>query len=258
MAFPTSYVAVNNVLEQLLHGILAVLKDDLVGLYLNGSLALGEFDPTHSDIDFIAATKQLVCGARFVALVDMHQLITLGGWPYATELEGSYIPLAALRRHDPSASIFPNLERGLAEKLQFKQHHSDWIIQRHIVREYGITQFGPSPRSLIDPVSADELRRATIDVLQSWWATPAALENTRRNSGYQVYAVQTMCRALYTLEHGSVASKPMACDWASGKLPALWSGLIEKALLWELNEETFIQTVGFISYVLHLAGLPKD
>jgi hypothetical protein len=242
----------------LLNEILTVLDDDLVGLYLNGSLALGEFDPAHSDIDFIGVTKQLVSGARFDSLVDMHRSISLGGRPYATELEGSYIPLVALRQHDPAAANFPNLERGPTEILQLKEHHSDWIIQRQIVREYGITLYGPPPDSLIDPVSSDELRRATIGVLQSWWATPAAVEYARQNSGYQVYAVQTMCRALYTLEHGSVASKPVACNWASTKMHAEWRGLIEKALLLKLNEETFDHTLGFISYVLHMAGLPKD
>jgi predicted nucleotidyltransferase len=34
----------------------AVLRDRFIGLYLGGSLALGDFDPQRSDIDFVAVT----------------------------------------------------------------------------------------------------------------------------------------------------------------------------------------------------------
>jgi hypothetical protein len=254
VTFPTPYPDVNTLLGELFGGMQAILGNCLVGLYLNGSLALDDFDPEHSDIDFIAAIEKSPSGAMFDQLVDMHRHITYSGRPYATELEGSYFPLPALRRHDPVEAIFPNLERGLTETLQLKEHHSDWVIQRHIVRESGIGLFGPPPETLIDPVSPDELRQATVDVLRFWWATPAAIENIRLNSGYQVYSVQTMCRSLYTLKHGSVASKRVACQWASGEVPAKWSFLIQQAVQWQLGPDTIEETVDFIAYILDVAG----
>jgi hypothetical protein len=254
VAFPTPYPDVNTLLDELSGGMQAILGDCLVGFYMNGSLALGDFDPEHSDIDFIAATEKDLSGTMFDRLVEMHRHITYSGRLYATELEGSYFPLPALRRHNPTETIFPNLERGLTETLQLKEHHSDWVIQRHIVRESGIGLFGPHADTLIDPVSPDELRQATVDVLRSWWATPVAIDNTRLSSGYQVYAVQTMCRALYTLEHGSVVSKRVACQWASGEVPAKWSFLIQQAVQWQLGPDTIKETTDFIAYVLDVAG----
>jgi hypothetical protein len=41
--------------------------------------------------------------------------------------------------------------------------------------------------------------------------------------------VLTLCRLLYTLETGSVASKPAAARWAERTLSSCWSGLIGRA-----------------------------
>ena len=53
---PTPYEDVNEVLALLLARQRAILGEGLVGLYLYGSLATGDFDRESSDIDFVAAT----------------------------------------------------------------------------------------------------------------------------------------------------------------------------------------------------------
>ena len=74
----------------------------------------------------------------------------------------------ALRRFDPNDNLHPHLDRGNGETLHMMRHESDWIIQRHILRERGIVVTGPDPQTLIDPVSPDELRQAVVDVLPLW------------------------------------------------------------------------------------------
>ena len=53
---PTPYAEVNAAVHQLFASLQAVLCEQLVGLYLGGSLALGDFNPRRSDIDFVAVT----------------------------------------------------------------------------------------------------------------------------------------------------------------------------------------------------------
>ena len=53
-----------------------------------------------------------------------------------------------------------------------------------------------------------------------------------RSDEYQAYAILTMCRALYTLETGAVASKPVAARWAQAALGTRRAVLIERALAW--------------------------
>jgi hypothetical protein len=46
----------------------------------------------------------------------------------------------------------------------------------------------------------------------------------------QAFVVLTLCRLLYTLESGAVASKPGAARWAQQAVGQRWAGLIERAL----------------------------
>jgi hypothetical protein len=50
-------------------------------------------------------------------------------------------------------------------------------------------------------------------------------------SEYHAYAIMTMCRALYTLDNGTIVSKPVAARWVQGKLGEDWSKVIDQAIL---------------------------
>ena len=97
MVEPTRYPAVNTLLADLLTRAQAILGNNLAGFYLDGSLALGDFDPASSDVDFLAAVARPLAPETFTALATMHRRVAASGRPFATELEGSYIHLAALR-----------------------------------------------------------------------------------------------------------------------------------------------------------------
>ncbi len=250
MPDPTPYPDVNTLLRLLLAEMQATLGDDLSGLYLDGSLALGDFDPATSDVDFIVAVARPPAPETFNALADMHRRIRDSALPFARELEGSYIHLSALCRHDPADAVFPNLERGPDEELKLSEHHSDWVIHRHIVREHGIVLFGPPAATLIDSVSADDIRAATGEVLRSWWGTPAAVEYIRAAApGELTFIALTMCRALYALEYGAVVSKPVAGRWALATLDARWHPLIERSLAWQLDDSLKPEMIAFVRYV---------
>ena len=122
---------------------------------------------------------------------------------------------------------------------------------RYTVREYGLTLFGPPPVTLIDPVSADDVRAATAGVLRSWWGTPEAEAYIRDAPplALALYVVPTMCRALYALEHGRVISKPAACRWALATLDARRYVLIEQSLARQLDESLTSEMIAFVQYV---------
>jgi non-ribosomal peptide synthetase component F len=143
---------------------------------------------------------------------------------------GQSAPQSDLRRYDPTAALCPCVNE---RRFYLARHGSDWIIQRHVLREQGVAVAGPPLQPMIDPVSPDEIRQGVRGVLRDGWAAllddPAFL----RDGDYQAYAVLTMCRALYTLWHGTIASKPISARWALTIVDQKWTPLIAWALTWQ-------------------------
>jgi predicted nucleotidyltransferase len=222
---------VNAVLDRLLSDVQSVLGDRFVGLYFYGSLSSGDFDPGSSDIDFLVLTEGELPPERVSALDAMHTRLWAGGSEWAAKLEGVYMPREAIRRFDPDDGLFPCVNEG---KFYLAKQGSDWIIQRHILREKGVRLAGPDIRPLIDPVGADELRGSARSVLREWWApmihNPGWLLG---RDDYQVFAVLSMCRVMFTLEKGEVASKPVSARWMRDAFDGRWRELIDQALAWK-------------------------
>ncbi len=227
---PTPYPDVNAVLRAFLSDVQAVLGDYFVGLVVHGSLASGDFDPQRSDIDFVVVTAGPLPEGLIAALSALHARLAASGLKWATKLEGGYIPLDALRRCDRARARHP--WHGVNGHFAVEQLGSDWVIQCHVIREQGIALAGPAPQALIAPILPDDLRRAQRATLREWWAPQLEHPVRLHSREYQAYAVLTMCRALYTLQHGTVVSKPVAAQWAQGALGRRWAGLIERALAW--------------------------
>ncbi len=252
-ARPIPYRELNVLLHQLLAGVRAVLGHQFVGLYVHGSLASGDFDPQRSDIDFLVVTASELPDEMLPALEAMHARLTASGLKWATKLEGSYIPQQALRRYDPAHARHPALR--LDGSFDVDHHGSDWVIQSHVLREQGVALAGPAPQTLIDPVQPDDLRRAALGVLQEWWLPQLDDPVRLHSSEYQAYAILTMCRVLYTLQHGAVVPKPAAARWAQGQLGERWAGLIERALAWQQDApfDELNETLEFIRHTLDWA-----
>lgn len=215
-------------LDQLLNQVQSILGSHFIGMYLDGSLTNNTFDQA-SDIDFIVVSDQEIRGELFLALQSMHDRIASLETPWAIQLEGSYISAQALRRYDPGNALHPNLERGPGERLKLVEHHADWVLHRAIVRERGIVLVGPDPKQLIDPISATQLREAICSMLPIWAGYILDHPTVLHSRGYQSYVVLSLCRMLYTLQFGTIASKFEASQWAKQDLDQNWKPLIERA-----------------------------
>ena len=206
-----------------------VLGNELVGMYLYGSLASGDFDLETSDIDFLVVTTSTLSNKTIAELEAMHYQIWKSGLKWAAKLEGSYIPKRDIRRQDPRSAPCPTVNEG---NFYLDQRGSDWVIQRHVIREQGVVLAGPDPKTLIDPVSPEDIRRSVLGVLHEWWFPMLEDPSWLKSHGaeYHAFAILTICRALYTLKYGTVVSKPTAARWAQNELGERWSGIIQRSL----------------------------
>ncbi len=146
--------------------------------------------------------------------------------PWAQHLEGSYVPKDELRQVDESRPPWWYLDNGASELV--KDNHCNTAVVRWSLREKGVVLAGPDPKTLIEPVSADELRRDVLTALREYadWLrmNPAY---SRRGQGVTVLSI---CRILHTFESGLVTTKREAGEWALGALSPEWASLVQHAL----------------------------
>ncbi len=247
----TPYQEVDEILETLLARIKDVLGEKLVGFYLYGSLAAGDFDCQSSDIDFVVATAQELNDEGTAKLRRMHEEIYNQPGRWNKKLEGAYIPVKALRRYDPDfQQPFVNGDKPLRRT----RLGPDWIINRHILREQGVAVYGPAAATLIDPVSEEEIIQAVKDELFVSWKPILSNTEKMKTRLYQAFAILTMCRALYALKHGEIATKTRAAQWAKKTLGPKYSRLIDWALDHRhdptVDETSLLQALSFIGFTL--------
>jgi predicted nucleotidyltransferase len=243
----TPYPEVNEILDTLLRAAKEILGKQFVGMYLYGSLSSGDFNPKSSDLDFVFITEGILPDETISMLETMHKQLWLDGSKWAKKLEGAYIPKDLIRRHDPNGGLCPSVNEG---SFYVARLGSDWIIQRHVIRECGVVIEGVDPKLLIDPVSPDEIRQSVLGVLNEWWFP--MLDNPEwldRGCEYHAYAAITMCRSLHALRHGTIVSKPSATLWAETVFPE-WSPLIQKALISQSggNEPFLNEALDFVRF----------
>jgi predicted nucleotidyltransferase len=205
------------------------LGDDFLGMLLLGSLALGDFDPLRSDVDFLVVTRTQPNIAQFGALRELHERIRASALPFAKNYEGVYIPLENLRRYradDAHAWL------GSDGHFAWETQGSDWILQRHVAREHGFVVSGPPPHDLIDPVPPHERVHAAAAILREWWAPKLDDRRDLRDAEYQAYAILTMCRTRYTLATAEIVGKPAAAHWLAARSDARTAAAIMRALQW--------------------------
>jgi predicted nucleotidyltransferase len=251
----TQYAEINELLDDLLVQMQKVLGDNLVGVYLYGSLVWGDFDRASSDIDLVVATKSEVDDREFNNLDGM-QRVFVGKYSYwEGRIEIVYVSNDALRTFKAHNSTLAVISPG--EPFHFKDSDPGWLMNWYMVQEQGKTLFGPAPSTLIDPISRQEFIQTVKQHATRWgeWV------NDSHNRPSQAYAILTMCRALYTCTHGVQTSKRKAAEWAAQELPE-WASLINSALQWRAawrddnidHAATFPETVRFVQFMVARIG----
>ena len=244
---PTPFGDLNAVLDHLLSGLRAALGDNFIGLYLQGSFAVGDAG-AGSDCDFLAVTARDLDPGELAALQALHKAIHRLPNHWHNQLEGSYAPAAILRRWSteprdppgepraddwgdpglsgapPKAYPFWYLDHG-SDTLVRSEHDNTQVV-RWCLREKGVAVAGPDIRTLIDPVTADMLRtevRATMDLGLAVDLQPMEM------IAWQMFWVGLYARILHTLATGAIHSKKDSLAWAAETLDPQWRELLLRA-----------------------------
>lgn len=217
----------HRVLAALSEGVGDALGDDLLGLYVVGSHALGAADE-HSDVDFLAITADRLPPAQLAALTGLHarlpDLATYG----ADHLEGSYAPAADLRSPMTVGRAWPYVDNG-SRSLEMSDHDNT-VHGRWVLRERGIAIIGPPASTYVAAIDAGALRAEMIGVARTRAEDIEEHPEHLADGWYQPYLVATLCRALYTAHFGAVTSKAAASAWALEAVGAEHHAVIRQSM----------------------------
>jgi len=216
------------VLARLLEGLSAALGDDLVGLYLFGSVATDDDEPGISDVDTVAVLRSDPTPAQLAALERVHAGIVDEMLEWDERVEVVYLSTQALRDVRTRTSSAARISPG--ESFHEIEVDRRWVVDWYQLQEVGIALTGPPATTVVPAIAREEYVEAVRDLMLAWPDQVDKLDNR----GSQAYAILTMCRGLHTVRTGEHVSKREGARWASLELPQ-HAELIQRALVWRTS-----------------------
>ena len=220
-------------LEILVEKFRQYFSENLVGIYLHGSLAMGGFNSESSDIDLLIVVKNKL------SLEDKKELariiLELSKNAPAKGFELSIVTLENVHNF-----IYPtpyefhfsydhkeDFETG---KVDFSKDNADPDLAAHFVitKERGICLAGQP----ISAVFRDVPKKFYLDsiIKDSEWSYEKMIAGSDDELSLPVYGVLNFCRVLALIQEGLVTSKLEGGAWALENLPKEFNPLITETI----------------------------
>jgi hypothetical protein len=204
------------------------------GLYLVGSVALDDFRPRASDVDFVAVTEKPLDAAAIEAVRRTHAELTKRH--PRPHFNGPYVTWADLASDPREAAPGAHLhDAGVLDTTNRDERHP---VAWHTLAQCGIALRGPDPHTLDLWTDATSLANSIRENLDAYWrpwhsngSRPLSKPGlaTLTNWG-SVWIVLGVSRLHYTLTTGKITSKTGAGTYARQEFPANWHKIIDECL----------------------------
>ncbi len=249
MKYISNYPAVNEILKTYTEKVTILLGQNLMGVYLFGSLTYGDFDPKSSDIDLMVLVDNPLTQDEIDQVQVLHEELekTYPEWKH--RVEASYTPINMLSEIMPPKNPRPYYGEG--KMWNEANYGNEWIINLYLTYTYGQTLIGPEFKTLAEPFEMVEVQKACIrDLFKEW--EPKLLEpEWLNNSHYQSYLVLNLCRILHAIINANPVSKKVSAQWMKTTYPQ-WENLIKTAEDWHYGIEMTkqLETLDFLKFII--------
>lgn len=205
-----------------------ILQENLLGIYVHGSIAFGCFQPQRSDVDFIVVVGCEPPLTEKCALI--RTLLELEDTAPPKGVEMSVVQAGVCRPFvypTPYVLHYSRMhrQRCLADVEAYcaAMHGTDVDLAAHftVIRAVGLTVYGRPIAEIFGEVP----KAAYLDSIRADVANAA--EDVLREP---VYVLLNLCRVLAYQEEEKVLSKAQGGQWGVQKLPAVYAPLLRQAL----------------------------
>jgi hypothetical protein len=213
----------------------ARLPGIIQGLYLVGSIALDDFQPGTSDVDFVALSTEALDETALDRLEEIHAQLRVE--PGRPSYDGLYLRWEHLSG-PPELAQPPPFHLG----GQFNRHEAAFEANPAVWKllgDRGVAVRGPEPHALQVQTDRKDLASWTLDNLNSYWAglvdrahqvLAARAEDELFDAEVPVWGVLGIPRLHATLVTGEIVSKSGAGEYSLERFPERWGTVVRSCL----------------------------
>ncbi|NMC80930.1 MAG: DUF4111 domain-containing protein [Chloroflexi bacterium] len=211
----------NAILDLYADSLQRQLGDDLIGIYLTGSIALGGYHENKSDMDFTTLVRKPLPGNALPLIKNVHRDVR-NRYPQS-KLEGHYITMHELGKNPEEIEPVVTYHDGKLEKGYRGINMVTWFT----LKKYGVTVWGLPVKELALDVTENNLLSYVSENVNSYWAR-WLLDTKKLFSPKGIYAltdksiewgVLGISRMVYTLSEKDVTSKDKVVTYALEHTP---------------------------------------
>lgn len=215
-------------LDQMIHKLCESIADNMVGVYLHGSLAMGCFNPTSSDIDLLVVTSTPLTSDAYRGVLTT--LLEHSAAPHPVEISIlHYAQITPWRHPTPYDLHFSEAHRNYYTQLLRRPGalppvggvDIDLAAHFTVLATRGVCLHGAPFKTLSIAVPWADY----VDSLKSDFEW-----SQRHEAANAVYAVLNACRILAAVVDRRVLSKAEGAHWALTRFPPHFHSVVERAM----------------------------
>lgn len=216
------------VLEDIAREYKKILGNNLVGIYIHGSLAFGCFNPNKSDIDFIVVVKKEPIleekEALIKTLLNLSSKAPKKGYEMSVVLESvckKFVYPTPFELHYSNMHLQSCINNLREYCTTMKGTDKDLAAHFTIIKEVGYTLIGKPILQVFGEVPKENYLQSIMYDIEE--ADKIIKENP-------VYIILNLCRVLAFKNQDLILSKEQGGIWGIENLPPKYEVLIDKAL----------------------------
>jgi len=250
----------NEILRLYTQSIKSKFPGIITGLFITGSIALNDFCPSKSDIDFIAISDEQLSAIHIKALSEIHVSIQR---KYPTnKMDGYYLTWNELGKKSEEISNLPSIIDGkMSMKRRFPLDELYWLeLEKYSIKIFGARNI----QSISDSTKVIEVLANNINSYWLIWMKkhqgllgiqPLLLLFFPRLTEWSVLGVS---RQFYTLKTNKITSKTEAGKYCQYNMSLEYDWIINEAIEIRKNRRPFFrpsfkrkrETLNYLKYTI--------